>query len=311
MSAKRFIAALFITVAALLMVFLGWNAAQLLFGNNLGADLSGALDQVTEKQINVLCMGLDDGKTRADTIMLVSIVPKEGKINILSIPRDTRVQVNGKYIKINATMGYKRREELMIQKVKEITGLPVHYYAEVDFDGFIEVINILGGIDYDVPYNMNYDDPVQGLHIHLNKGMQHLDGQAAHDFVRFRHNNDWSAPGEYAMGDYGRIKAQQNFLKELFRQKLQPQYITKAPELIQALYTYVKTNMSVADAISYASGVLKSFNGDSIQTYQIAGEPKMIDNLSYFVYDPVKTDALVDEVFLGKGSATASPSAAA
>ena len=81
--------------------------------------------------------------------------------------------------------------------------MPVHYFITIDFDGFMDVIEAVDGVEFNVPYDMDYDDPVQGLHIHLKAGQQHLTGQLAHDFVRFRHNNDGSAPGEYVMGDEG------------------------------------------------------------------------------------------------------------
>lgn len=301
MSIKRFFGAMGITVLVLLMVFGGWRTAQFLFGSNLSGDVAGMLDKLDDKKVNILCMGLDKDRTRADVIMLVSADPKLGTINLLSIPRDTRVQVGGKYIKINACMGYDRRETLMIEKVKEITGLPVHYYAECDFQGFRDVIDILGGVDFDVPQNMDYEDPAQGLSIHLKKGMQHLDGKGAEGVVRYRHS--------YAMGDYDRIKVQQDFIKALFEQKLKPQYITKAPELIREISESVTTNLTVADAIKYA-GMLKKFTEDSLHTYSLPGESKTISGISYFLYDPEETDALIQSTFLSDGTSP-SPSAGA
>ncbi len=314
MSVKRFFAAFALTAGALIMIFLGWQGARFLYGTNIDGNVLNWLDQVSDEPVNVLCLGLDEDKTRSDVIMLVSLDPELGTVKILSIPRDTRVQINGSTAKINATMGYKNREELLISKIKEITGLPVHYYAEVDFSGFIDIIDILGGVDYNVPYYMDYDDPVQDLHIHFEPGMQHLDGQAAHDYVRFRHNNDGSAPGPYAMGDEGRIQAQQEFLKELFRQKLNPQYITKVPELINAIYEHVTTNFSVADAIKYANVILKNATADSMETFVLPGESKYMDSLWYYVYDPELTQQLVETEFMGleeEPTGSASPSAGA
>jgi len=201
----------------------------------------------------------------------------------------------GKSIKINSCLGFKSREKFMIETIKTITKMPVHYYCEVNFDGFIEIIDILGGVDYNVPFDMNYDDPVQDLHIHLKAGMQHLDGQAAHDFVRFRHNNKGEgeyAPGEYAKGDIGRIDAQQKFLKELFRQKMQPQYLLKAPALIDAAYSNVKTNFTIASALDFVT-ILKSAETTNLESFVLPGEGRYIGNVSYYIYSPSETKALV------------------
>lgn len=296
MNIKKFMLALLVTVLAFCTVAGGYTLANFLNGTSLSGEISQHLDKPVGDKFNILLMGLDEDKTRADTIMIVSVDPKENTVKLLSVPRDTQIQVNGSIIKINATMGYQRKEELMIQVLRELTGMPIHYYAEIDFDGFKEVVDILGGVDYNVPFDMNYDDPTQNLHIHLKAGMQHLDGQAAHDFVRFRHNNGGSAPGDYALGDPGRIKAQQAFLKELVRQKLQPQYITKAPELINEIYKYVKTNFSIADALRYA-GMLTKIDADTFQTFMLPGESVYEHSLWYHKHDPEETEELVRTEF--------------
>lgn len=297
MNMKKFFLSLFVTLLVIGVVFGGMTAGRFLSGGNLPDSLSALFDREEKNgKVNFLLMGLDDGGMRADTIMLASVDKKEKTVKILSIPRDTRVEVNGKHIKINATMGYQSREELMITKVKEITGLPVHYYAEVDFDGFKEIIDILGGVDIDVPYDMDYDDPAQDLHIHFKKGMQHLDGQAAHDYVRFRHNNNGSAPGDYALGDPGRIKAQQAFLKELLKQKLQPKYLMKASQLAKAISEHVRTNFSVKEGLSYVK-ILKKMDTDTVETHMLPGGSKTIGGASYYIYDEAKTKQLIQEVF--------------
>lgn len=308
MNWKRFLVAGGVTVLTLVMIWGGWSTARFLFGTTLDEE-TAPMDQVsaTEERVNILCLGLDQERIRSDVIMLVSIDPKYNTVSILSLPRDTQVHVNGKTIKLNETMSYERREELLISKVKELTGVPVHYYAEIDFQGFIDVIDILGGVDFNVPYKMDYDDPTQNLHIHFTPGMQHLDGQKAHDFVRFRHNNDNSAPGPYAMGDTGRVQAQQEFLKALFEQKLKPQYITKAPQILDEVYKHLRTNMSIADMMGYLP-VLQNLSADSLHTFQLPGESRYENNLWYHIYDPEETDALVEQYFLST-SVPPSPSA--
>ena len=210
-------------------------------------------------------------------------------MDVLSIPRDTRVQyASGRYDKINHSMGYKNPEETIISLVKQITGMPIHYYCEVDFQGFRDVIDVLGGVEFDVPVDMHYEDPVQNLYIHVDKGFQLLDGKKAEGVVRFRNT--------YANGDHDRIPVQQNFLKELFRQKLQPQYIAKAPAILEEIYEHVTTNFSVADATKYV-GMLKKMDGDSLKTHTLPGEGQYIGGISYYLYDEAATKQMILEHF--------------
>ncbi len=188
-------------------------------------------------------------------------------------------------------------EDLLINKVKEITGLPVHYYVTVDFDGFVELINAVDGVDFNVPYDMDYDDPIQSLHIHLEAGEQHLDGKHAHDFVRFRHNNDGTAPGEYVMGDEGRVYWQQRFIKEIVRQKLNPYYISKLDRIFEVFRNNVRTNLTMSDVVKNLNA-LTGISLDDISTYQLPGEAEYINETWYYIQDVAATRSLVSDVFL-------------
>lgn len=288
--------------------------------------------------VNVLFIGVDDGGYRSDTIMFASLDGYSNRVSILSIPRDTKVTINGSSQKINATMGFaganatstpvpdrkdkteptpeptgkltqaeldaipsklsttSGHEDALISKIKSITGLPIHYFITVDFDGFMDVIEALDGVEFNVPYNMNYDDPVQGLHIHLKAGQQHLTGQLAHDFVRFRYNNDGSAPGEYVMGDEGRMHWQQEFIKELVKQKLTPQYISKIDDVYAVFKNNVRTNLDFTDIIKNLNAMM-NVNLDDISSYQLPGEFEYIVETWYYVNDEKKTQTLINDVF--------------
>ncbi len=297
---KRIVAIILLVVLAIGSVMLGIEYGKLSYMTSLGSAEKILDEPPARGKVNILLLGVDEEGVRADTIMVVSVDNVNKSIKLLSIPRDTRVTLNtGKKIKINACLGYESRETMMISAIRAITGMPIHHYCEIDFDGFIEIIDILDGVDYDVPYDMDYDDPVQDLHIHLKAGPQHLDGQAAHDFVRFRHNNrgsDVYAPGEYALGDIGRISAQQNFIKELFRQKMQPQYLLKITELLDAGYKYVKTDFSIATALKLIS-IIKSAETTDMETFTLPGEGQYINNVSYYLYFPAETRELVRTEF--------------
>ncbi len=300
MKKKMIISVILLVVFAIGAVFLGMQYGKLSHMTSLDNAEDVLDDPKIHGKVNILLLGVDGEGTRADTIMLVSVDNVDKTIKLLSIPRDTMVTLNtGKNIKINSCLGFESRESFMISTVKTITGMPIHYYCEIDFDGFIQIIDILDGVDYNVPYDMDYDDPTQDLHIHLKAGFQHLDGQGAHDFVRFRHNNPGSAvyaPGEYQMGDIGRINAQQNFIRELLKQKMQPQYLLKISELLDAGYKYVKTNFSVTTALQLVS-VVKSAETTDIESHILPGEGKYVDNISYYIYSPSATRELVETEF--------------
>ena len=292
---------------------LGVLAARTVSSLPLGEQVTiGTLDK--EEQVglmNVLLIGIDEDRTRSDTIMLVSYDGYSNRLNILSFPRDTQVVMNGYRQKLNAAVGVGLQnvknnkdtepEEELIRRVKELSGLPVHYFVTIDFDGFKQIIDALDGVEFNVPYDMDYDDPAQNLHIHLKKGQQHLDGQAAHDFVRFRHNNDDSAPGEYIMGDEGRIYWQQRFLKALFAQKAKPQYFSKITTLFDVLTQNVRTNYSLEDLLAHIDA-LQNIDISQMEAYRLPGEAKYVesDQLWWYLYDPKGTEELVNTVFMPK-----------
>ncbi len=307
----RFIVILFTVIFVIFSAMFGVLAAHKVSEISLGSEIY--IDGLEESDnelgmINVLLIGVDDGGYRSDTIMLLSIDSYSSRINLMSIPRDTMVKPKGyATTKINALIGLGKElankgkisepEEFLIEQVKELTGIPIHYFVSIDFDGFKDIIDAVDGVDFNVPYDMSYDDPAQNLHIHLKAGQQHLDGQAAHDFVRFRHNNDGSAPGEYVLGDEGREYWQQEFLKELFNQKCTPKYISKIDDLFAVVKENVRTNYTMRDLIKHL-GLVKTLNFDDVGSYVLPGEAQYISPLWWYINDADKTSELIKEVFL-------------
>ena len=292
-------------------VFMSKTIASLNFGNTV--DFIDELDNEDETvgMINFLLIGIDEDGTRSDTIMLFSYDGYSKRGNILSLHRDTQVEMNGYKQKLNAAMGVgiqkvkegidKEPEEELIRQVKKLTGLPVNYFMTIDFDAFIEIIDELGGVEFDVPYDMDYDDPAQDLHIHLSKGQQHLDGQAAHDFVRFRHNNDGTAPGEYIYGDDGRIYWQQEFMKELFRQKAKPQYFAELKDIFEVIRDNVKTNYTMQDLLKHIN-LIENFNVEEIQSYKLPGTAEYTDAIWWYICNEDQTIGLINDVFLPRSA---------
>lgn len=245
----------------------------------------------TKKPVNILLLGVDAGDydskskdcpKRSDTMMLFRFFPETKKIYILSIPRDTKVKINGKTEKINSANLF-GGTALAIKTVEDLLDVDINYYAKIDYEGFKECIDAIGGIDIVVPRNMDYD--AYDIHIHFKKGQTvHLDGAKAERFVRWRKNNDGSG---YAMGDLGRESTQQEFMIKVLEKVKSPAGIIRLPSLITTLSKYVKTNMDESEMWSYAIK-LKGIDTANVQKKILAGEPKYIGNISYFIPDVEK-----------------------
>ncbi len=295
-----------VVAATLLGVAAAKQISSLPFGSQVQI---GSLDREDQNvgMINILLIGIDADGTRSDTNMLISYDGYSDRINILSFPRDTKVTMNGHSQKLNAAMGVglakakakkdDAPEEELIRQVKNLSGLPVHYFVTVDFDGFKEIIDALGGVEFNIPYNMDYDDPTQNLHIHLKKGQQHLDGQMAHDFVRFRQNNGGSAPGEYVRGDEGRIYWQQRFIRALIAQKAKPEYLSKITDIFDVIVDNVRTNYTLQDLLTHID-VIQNLNIDAIESYQLPGEAVYENGVAWYKQDEAATNQLIHDVFL-------------
>ena len=251
------------------------------------------VDEVTGK-INVLLLGVDNEGLRTDTIIVASFDTDDGTVNMLSIPRDTRMYVGSRYQKINAAHAISKKNgkiagpEGAIEAVTRLTGIPINYYVEFSFKAFRETIDALGGVYFDVPQNMDYEDPVQDLYIHLNKGYQHLDGDKAEQLVRFR---------RYPEGDIKRVRVQQDFIKQVADQKLNAGIIGKLPELYKTLSQNIKTNFSFADITKYATPLM-NLSLENITTYALPGRYSGSEyEASYWLADIRETKILVETVF--------------
>lgn len=241
-----------------------------------------------EDMVNILAIGFDQGGYRTDTMMIINYNPKTSNVNLISIPRDTMVEIKGKRMKLNAVFAI-GKFEMTVDTIKKITGLPIHYYIAVDTGGFRKIIDTLGGVDFDVPQNMKYTDPTQGLYIDLKKGMQHLDGNKAEQLVRFR---------KYPMADLQRENVQKKFVQALIEQKLNLANISNLPkmkELFDELNQYVKSNITFGDVTKYFISALK-INSNSFKAYTLPGEPRMVNGISYYLYSKKQTADLYKQI---------------
>ena len=238
-----------------------------------------------------------------DTIMVASYNPNTQKATLLSIPRDT---YTGKtpakataYEKINALYSRKHRPNETLEAVNEITGLDIKYYVVVKTEALIKLVDVIGGITFDVPIDMNYDDTSQNLHIHLKAGEQKLDGDKAEQLVRFRHNNDdTSYPEEYGDNDTGRMRTQREFIMQVIKQTAKPENIFKIGEILEVAKEYVITNIDFEVAKDYVPYAVE-FNTDDLLTASLPGinTNKNTSGTWVFTHDKKATQALIQELF--------------
>ena len=234
----------------------------------------------------ILLSGEDDGNGGSDTNILMAVDTVNGYVYGASIPRDSKAIIGGKAHKINYAYN-KGGTELLADTVSEQLGIPVDYTVCVNLQGFTALVDAIGGVDFEVPINMDYDDPIQGLSIHFRKGMQHLSGADALRVVRFRHNNDGTG---YGSEDLGRMQTQQKFLKAVAKKMLSFENLISNPRKYAEIFgQYVDTDLSVTDLAWFGMQVL-GMGVDKIDFSTLPNEWKY----PYIYLDPDETLALVN-----------------
>ena len=234
----------------------------------------------------ILLSGLDDDNGGSDTNILMAVDTVNGYVYGASIPRDSKAIIGGKARKINYAYN-KGGTALLASTVSEQLGIPVDYTVCVNLQGFTALVDAIGGVDFEVPINMDYDDPIQGLSIHFKKGMQHLSGADALRVVRFRHNNDGTG---YGSEDLGRMQTQQKFLKAVAKKMLSFENLISNPRKYAEIFgQYVDTDLSVTDLAWFGMQVL-GMGVDKIDFSTLPNEWKS----PYIYLDPDETLALVN-----------------
>lgn len=268
---------IFLVIIIAIVIFAGviFGMSMALYNGNWKACLadvaSNFLGGVETKYVLILGVSEDISTELTDTIMVAGYNPDTGKAFLVSIPRDTYVGNSTSRAKasdkINAQ--YQQGIEETILAAEEITGLEIDDYIVVKTSMLIEMVDLIGGVDFDVPIDMDYDDPTQDLHIHLSAGMQTLNGDQAEGLLRFRHNNDGSSyPSSYGDNDYGRMRTQREFMKAVATQTLSFGNITKINGIINAVTDNLVTNMSTKELLAYVPK-LAVFDTANLVTEQI------------------------------------------
>lgn len=262
--------------------------------------ISNGRERKSKYCYNILLYGVDNDAGGSDTNMLMRFDAVNKTVDVVSLPRDTLMS-NGH--KLNSSYNNGGTEKLR-SNIEDMLGIPVDFYVSVDLKGFITLIDQIDGVDFDVPEDMDYDDPYQDLHIHFKKGLQHLNGQQAMEVVRFRHNNDNTGYG--GQQDLGRIGTQQAFLKTV-AQKLMK--LENVPAMAETFLKYVKTDLTLGNLIWLANQALSMGGMDAISFATLPGDgagwykgmsvyaldPEQVLEMTNSMLNPYATDITADD----------------
>ena len=212
-------------------------------------------ERKSQDYYTVLILGRDTGGGgNTDTMLLASYDVTNQKATVMSIPRDTMVNVSWDIKRINSVYNYygggDRGIQYLYKEIAQLVGIEPDYQVVVEWDAVGQIVDAMGGVWFDVPRNMNYDDPYQDLHIHQEKGYRLLTGDDAMQVLRYRHDNDMRYG--YPDGDLGRIKTQQAFLTAMVDQLLQIKNVTKINQFIQVFQNNVETDLSFQNILWFA-----------------------------------------------------------
>lgn len=269
----------------------------------------------------VAVFGVDKDGTRTDVIFVVNFNSTTNKVKVLSIPRDTKVnwtdkqnarlmEVSGytksvsKLNEMTAYGGIDNIRDFTIDEIENILGVKVDNYVLIGLDSFRQIVDAVGGVEVDVPSfrgkGLQYDDNYQNLHIHLEPGVQVLDGEEAEGLIRFRKDNYGNS---YPEGDKDRIKVQQEFLDALAHKVLSPSIIPKLYNIISTVFANVSTDVKLTEIPKYLT-YLNGFSTDNIEFYIVDGEGAMENGASYYFIDYDKLDETIQKVFYDTQAAT-------
>lgn len=239
---------------------------------------------------NILLAGTDGDGYRTDTIIVAHLDVNEKKAALLSIPRDTPIDTGGSLVKINSIYAGGKGEgmERLERTLAQLLGFEMDGYLLVDLNAFKAAVDLVGGVEFDVPQDMYYDDPSQDLHIDLKAGKQLLDGEHAMQLVRFRKG--------YASQDIQRTKVQQAFLLALMDQTIRVESLTKLKEYAEIFSTYAVTDMNVGNLLYFAEQLSKC-DRDEITTYTAEGQGMMIRGASCYALFDWSILTIVNEAF--------------
>jgi len=248
-------------------------------------------DKLTKDKTNILLIGGDINRRSADTIILFSFDNTDKSISILTIPRYTKIG-NGKDIRsLIGNMFVLDNEEAVLDAVQNDLKIPVDYYVKLSMEGLRNIIDILGGVEYEVPFKMEYEDPYQNLHISLEKGMQLLDANKAEQLLRFRKGSSESYLGDSHLA---RDRTQQNFMRELIKQKVSNGGISHIIRTYGDILKNIETNFPASKIPEYID-MWKDAEFDDVKTFEVPGDVACGEGMVYFSVDYERLNELIEQ----------------
>ncbi len=241
---------------------------------------------------NIVIFGMDQEKLRSDVIILCSLNTTRNKVTLISVPRDTRIKLNeamytefqrkypvNRFVKVNAIHNYAGRQkggQYALIALQELLGLSIDNYIKVNIESFRKIVDLVGGVEMDIPQDMVHSDIDQDLFINIKKGKQRLNGVQAEHAVRYR--------ADYFHGDLDRINFQQKFMKAFLKELLKVSNFLKINEFIRIVYENVETDLKFADFMRFIT-YLPWLKSENIRMKILPGGGKYIDGVSYFIFD--------------------------
>ncbi|PDY45579.1 LCP family protein [Bacillus pseudomycoides] len=255
--------------------------------------------EITKEPFSVLIMGIEDYATdgqngRTDSLMFATINPKTKNVSLMSIPRDSRVTIAGKNKKdkINAAHAY-GGEKMALETVENFLGVPVDHYVKIDFKGFKGIVDAVGGITVDVPFNFEERSDIDYYKlIQFKQGQQELNGEEALAYVRMRKQDP--------NGDYGRAARQRQVLAAVVHKLNSASTVFKIKDLAEVVGKYVKTDIPVSDGLALYNK-LSGFDPSNIQTIKLEGEDKKLNDIYYFIPNEMSVQNVRNEILKNLG----------
>ncbi len=285
---KPVAAIIFICMA---LLYLGYGKY---FTDNVQSGTGPAKD--ASHPINILLLGNDSYKN-TDAIILINYDLINAQMSLLSIPRDTNVNLNGSQTKLSHVY-HEGGPNVVSRVVGELLKVNIKYYICLDTSSAQKSIDLLDGVDFNSPFDLDYDDPIQNLHIHIKKGQNHLTGKQAIEFTRFRKTSHFKSNllNHYDGSDLKRIEAQQNMLKALIEQKLNVKYIAKFNEIFKIISSGTETNISLGDSLNLIKNLHK-LNPSDVNMFILPGKVQINSSTLFYTIDNEASQNIVKSYF--------------
>ena len=246
------------------------NAGTVDSGSAIVVDGSGRRDGV----FTMFVAATDEDETRTDSMMVLVFDTNKHTANVINIPRDTLVDTRRKGAGKKLNASYAKGIDETLDEVSEVIGFRPDKYVVANFDGIADIVDAIGGIDYEIPFDMSYHDPSQDLCIEFEAGMQHLNGEKVVEFLRWRHNDHDSG---YENGDLGRVEKLQDFLITLGSNVLKPSNIMNIPEISKAIYKNVDTDLTAAQIVWLGMQGMKVDMDKGVTMQTLIGDTARVD----------------------------------